>query len=41
MPVTFELQVRTHFMHAWAEPQHDLGYTPDGVVERDHRRQLA
>jgi putative GTP pyrophosphokinase len=25
-PVSFEMQVRTLFMHAWAEPEHDLGY---------------
>jgi putative GTP pyrophosphokinase len=41
MPITFELQVRTLFMHAWAEPQHDLGYKPGATLDRDHRRQLA
>lgn len=43
MPTTFEFQVRTLFMHAWAEPQHDLGYkTPDGIeLDRETRRELA
>lgn len=42
-PLTFEMQVRTLFMHAWAEPQHDLGYKPgvDVPVHREHRRSLA
>lgn len=42
-PSTFEMQVRTLFMHAWAEPQHDLGYKPgkDVVVDREDRRRLA
>jgi ppGpp synthetase/RelA/SpoT-type nucleotidyltranferase len=40
MPTTFELQIRTLFMHAWAEPQHDLGYKGAAVTD-DHRRMLA
>jgi ppGpp synthetase/RelA/SpoT-type nucleotidyltranferase len=42
MPTTFEFQVRTLFMHAWAEPQHDLGYKPGGIeLDRDTKRGLA
>ena len=41
MPTTFELQIRTLFMHAWAEPQHDLGYKSDTLVDRDTMRELA
>jgi len=41
MPTTFELQVRTLFMHAWAEPQHDLGYKPGSPVDRETIRELA
>lgn len=40
MPTTFELQIRTLFMHAWAEPQHDLGYKGTNVTD-DHQRMLA
>ncbi|MFZ1934474.1 MAG: hypothetical protein WCB27_21315 [Thermoguttaceae bacterium] len=41
MPTTFELQVRTLFMHAWAEPQHDLGYKGPGDLPPNIRRELA
>jgi ppGpp synthetase/RelA/SpoT-type nucleotidyltranferase len=41
MPETFELQVRTLFMHAWAEPQHNLGYKGPTDLSRDQRRLLA
>jgi putative GTP pyrophosphokinase len=41
MPETFELQVRTLFMHAWAEPQHNLGYKSSGELTPDQRRLLA
>lgn len=41
MPQTFELQVRTLFQHAYAEPQHDLGYKPEGPLDEETRRQLA
>lgn len=41
MPRTFEMQVRTLFQHAYAEPQHDLGYKPDAPLSDDVRRELA
>lgn len=31
LPIAFEFQVRTLFMHAWAEPQHDLGYKGEAL----------
>jgi len=40
-PVTFEMQVRTLFQHAWAEPQHDLQYKGAGETPIDARRELA
>lgn len=39
-PRTFELQVRTLFMHAWAEPQHGLEYKAAKDLPREMRREL-
>jgi putative GTP pyrophosphokinase len=41
MPSTFEMQIRTLAMHAYAEPQHDIVYKPDVELTRDERRQVA
>ena len=40
-PTTFELQVRTLFQHAWAEPQHDLGYKSESALSEETQRELA
>jgi len=40
-PTTFEMQVRTLFMHAWAEPQHDIEYKAPVPLNDNERRQLA
>jgi GTP pyrophosphokinase len=41
MPQTFEMQVRTLFQHAYAEPQHDLGYKPSAAINDEIKRELA
>lgn len=41
LPTTFELQVRTAFMHAYAEPQHDLAYKGSKDLPKRIRRELA
>lgn len=41
LPIAFEMQVRTLFMHAWAEPQHDLGYKAEAPLPREARRLIA
>jgi putative GTP pyrophosphokinase len=41
LPTTFELQIRTLFMHAWAEPQHDLAYKASADLPPRVRRELA
>lgn len=40
MPKTFELQLRTLLMHAWAEPQHDLLYKSAADLHKDVRKEL-
>ena len=40
LPETFELQLRTLFMHAWAEPQHDIEYKNAGDLPPESRREL-
>lgn len=39
-PTTFEVQVRTLFMHAWSEPQHDLSYKGPADLPSEIRREL-
>jgi putative GTP pyrophosphokinase len=41
MPTMFEVQVRTLFQHAYAEPQHDLAYKPDEPLVSRDKRELA
>ena len=41
MPSTFELQIRTIFMHAYAEPQHDMAYKAVAELPSEIRRELA
>jgi ppGpp synthetase/RelA/SpoT-type nucleotidyltranferase len=41
MPSTFELQIRTLFMHAYAEPQHDFAYKSSAELLRDDRKRLG
>jgi putative GTP pyrophosphokinase len=41
LPKTFELQLRTVYMHAFAEPQHDLGYKASSELPIELRRELA
>lgn len=41
LPGTFELQVRTIFMHAYAEPQHNIGYKAASDLPSKIRKELA
>jgi ppGpp synthetase/RelA/SpoT-type nucleotidyltranferase len=41
MPTTFELQIRTLFMHAYSEPQHEFGYKDAASLPSFARRRLA
>jgi putative GTP pyrophosphokinase len=41
MPETLEMQIRTLFQHAYAEPQHDLGYKPGAQLTQEVSRELA
>lgn len=40
-PTTFEMQVRTLFMHAWAEPEHDISYKATVPLTDDEKRKIA
>jgi len=40
-PRTFEMQVRTLFMHAYAEPQHNFGYENFYDLPKEIRKSLA
>jgi putative GTP pyrophosphokinase len=40
-PTTFEMQVRTLFMHAWAEPQHDIMYKAKSELSDENKRRIA
>ena len=40
-PNTFEIQIRTLFMHAYAEPQHNIGYKAASELPPHIRRELA
>jgi ppGpp synthetase/RelA/SpoT-type nucleotidyltranferase len=40
-PTTFEMQVRTLFMHAWAEPEHDISYKAKVPLTEDEKRKIA
>lgn len=41
VPTMFEMQIRTLFQHAYAEPQHNLGYKPTTPLTSDEKRELA
>ncbi len=41
LPVTFELQIRIIFMHAYAEPQHYFGYKSVQELPPEIRKELA
>ena len=41
VPITFEAQIRTLFMHAWAEPSHGLEYKSASELPRDLLRELS
>jgi len=41
MPMTFELQIRTLFMHAYAEPQHKLEYKGVAELPAEIRKELS
>ena len=41
VPDSFELQIRTLFMHAYAEPQHDIAYKGPGDLPSNVKKELA